>query len=928
MPSVRPRLILFALASILLVAPHAAAQTTDEAALRSLAQRYYEIKTDDERRALVAREPERVDEDLVRRVWKMGQTLYNQNRYADSLPLLRLALGLAERINFTQGAADALRVIALAERLLGNTDESLKASKRSLALARQAGDREGEAKVLNNLGLTFQSQGDYAQALDYYQQSLVIFQDLKIQWAIGATLTSIGTIYNAQGDNARALDHYERGLALAREVKNRKAEANALTYIGTLYGEQGNPAQALAHLQSAHEILKSLNDKDGIAMTLINIGVVYRADGDTQRALDYYQQSLKIYQEQGSKSYIAAGTANVGGVYRELGDTAQALAHYEQALKMFEAMDEKAHMASVLSSMAAAYNLQGDYQKALEVAERASELARQTGRMLTYQEARTSAGSAALALKQPARARKAFEEAIAAIEALRGQVAGGEEARGRFFEQRVSPYQEMVRLLVAEHSTAEALNFAERAKGRVLLDVLRSGRIDITKAMTPAEVAQEKALNAQLATLNLQLNRERSQSSSNNQRLAELDARIRQARLEREAFQTNLYAAHPELKAQRGESGAIKLAETADLLPDRKTALVEFAVTDEQVFLFVLTRGAASPIELQVYPLAVKPQELEARAEAFRRALAARDLNFKTPARQLYDLTLAPAEKQLEGKTNLIIVPDRMLWNLPFQALRTPQNRFLVEDYDVSYAPSLTVLREMTRPRRTRPNRTAATLLAFGNPNLSQQRGARLTTTMGEPLASLPEAERQVKTLAELYGAGRSKVYLGADASEDRVKTEAADFQILQFAAHAVLNDTNPLYSHVVLSQPADGSEDGLLEAWEMMKLDLHAEMVVLSACDTARGRNVSGEGVIGMSWACFIAGSPATVVSLWKVDSGSTTELMLEFHRQIKAGTERTRARVTKAGALRQAALRLMKTEGYSHPFYWAGFVVVGNAG
>jgi CHAT domain-containing protein/predicted negative regulator of RcsB-dependent stress response len=928
--------MLCALASALLflsplVALRTNAQAADETALRALAERYNEAKTEDERRALLAREAELVNEDLVRRVWKMGHTLYTQNRYAASLPLLRLALGLAERINFTQGAADALKVIALAERLLGNYEVSFKSSNRSLALYRQINDREGEAKVLNNLGLTFHSQGDYAQALDYYQQSLAIFQELKLQWAIGATLTSLGNVYSAQGDYARALDYYERGLALAREVKDTKSEANALSYIGNLYGEQGNYAQALAHLQSAHELLKARNDKDGIAMTLLNIGVIYRGEGDIARGLEYYRQGLKIYQELGSKSYIAAATSNVGGVYRELGDYAQALSHYEQALKMFESMDEKAHVASVLSSMAATYNLQGDYPKALEFAERASELARQMGRLLTYQEARTSAGTAALALKQTARARKAYEEAIAAIEAMREQVAGGEEARGRFFEKRVSPYQEMVRLLVGEHNTAEALNFAERAKGRVLLDVLRSGRIDTTKAMTPAEVLRERTLNTQLATLNLQLNRERSQAAPDKQRLAELDASIRQARLEREAFQTNLYAAHPELKTQRGETGAIKLDETAELLPDQKSALIEFAVTEEQVYLFVLTRGASPTlVDLQVYPLAVKPEELETRAEGFRKALAARDLNFKTPARELYDLTLAPAQKQLEGKTNLTIVPDRMLWNLPFQALRTPQNRYLVEDYEIAYAPSLTVLREMTRPRRTPPNKAApaATLLAFGNPNISRQGSARVATTMDEPLAQLPEAERQVKTLAELYGAEQSKVYLGAEASEDRVKTEAANFRILQFAAHAVLNDASPLYSHVVLSRPNGSSEDGLLEAWEMMKLDLHAEMVVLSACDTARGRNVAGEGVIGMSWAFFIAGSPATVVSQWKVDSNSTTELMLEFHRRIKAArTQGTKATVTKSEALRQAALRLLKTEEYKHPFYWAGFVIVGKA-
>jgi CHAT domain-containing protein len=899
-----------------------------------LASLYLKAGTDGEREQLLAREPELVSEDLARRLFRQGQGIYGQNKYPEALSVLRLALKLSERINFRQGAADSLKVIALAERLLGNYKESLASSTRSLSLYREIGDREGEAKVLNNLGLTFQSQGGYPQALDYYQQSLAIFQDLKIQWAIGATYSSLGTVYSALGDNARALDFYEKGLALAREVKDRKAEANALNYMGNLYGDQGNYPLALSHLETALELLKGLKDRDGVAMTLVNAGVVYHAQGDAPRSLDYYQQALEIYRELGSKSYIAAATNNIGSIYEELGDYARALDHYGQALKMFEAMDEKGHMASAMTSMSSAYNLQGDYQKALEYAERASELSRRMRRMLTYQNALTNAGSAALRLKQPARARKAFEEAVNTIETLREQVAGGEEARGSFFENRVSPYQEMVELLVSENNWAEALNFAERAKGRVLLDVLRGGRINITKAMTPREKEQERKLNADLAALNTQLERESSKAVPDERSLKDLGARIQKARLEREAFRTSLYAAHPELKAQRGEAGAIRLEEAAALLPDSKSALLEYAVTDDHVFLFVLTRGGGGSrgaVDLKGYELAVKPKELDERAEAFRRALASRDLNFKTPARALYDLTLAPAQKQLEGKTNLILVPDRMLWNLPFQALRTPQDRYLIEDYAVAYAPSLTVLREMRGPGRRRAPQGAApdrTLLAFGNPDLSRQATtARLKVTMGEPLASLPEAERQVKTLAALYGMGQSKVYLGASASEDRVKAEAADFRVLQFAAHAVLNDLNPLYSHVVLARPTDGSEDGLLEAWEMMNLNLRADMVVLSACETARGRFGAGEGVIGMSWAFFIAGSPATVVSQWKVESGSTTELMLEFHRLLTAETRGRKFENSKAEALRQAALKLMKTDEYTHPFYWAGFVVVGDA-
>ena len=177
-----------------------------------------------------------------------------------------------------------------------------------------------------------------------------------------------------------------------------------------------------------------------------------------------------------------------------------------------------------------------------------------------------------------------------------------------------------------------------------------------------------------------------------------------------------------------------------------------------------------------------------------------------------------------------------------------------------------------------------------------------------------------MKALERLYGAAHSKVYIGADAREDRVKSEASRARILHFATHGILNNASPMYSHLALAEGGAG-EDGLLEAWELMQLDLQADLAVLSACETARGRIGAGEGVIGFSWAMFIAGVPSIVVSQWKVESAGTRELMVNFHRSLIS-----KAKLTKTEALREAALKLMKKTETSHPFYWAGFVLVGD--
>ena len=924
------------------------AQTGQQEKLQHLVEQLTAVRTLEEGNVLLNAQTELVTPDLVKGLAKKGRELLEQGKQEQASMVCNIALDIAQRLTDKAGMFLTLRLKGDLSRMRGDRKQALEYYEQCLKLAEEMGDKTSIGDALSSIGIVYALQSDYPNALLSLQRSLQIREELGDKLNIARELRSIGNIYVSQGEKVRALEHFQRSLKLADEIGSKANSSATLNSIGSLYYSQGNYVQALEYFQQSLKIKQELGDKLGVARAINNIGIIYSLQGDYVHALDYLQQNAKIREELGDSSGVIEVLANIGAVYLLQGDYAQSLAYEQKALKPAEALGNSELVGDILQNISECYLRLGQYQAANEYAVRAASLAAQFGLPEVLWNTKTLTGKAHLALNQLELARQDFLDSIAAIEKLRNQVAGGEQEQQRFFENKIAPYQAMMDLSLIQHKTAEALSYAERAKGRVLLDVLSSGRADISKAMTSDEVKRDRALSAEIASLNTQLTRLKLQNKSSEVQVAQ--SQLDKLRLEYEAFQASLYAAHPELKVQRGQTQPLTLAEAAALLHDDQTAVLEYVVTEDKSYLFVLRKGAPktvsdkAAVHLTVHTLNIKSSELAAMAESFRQRVAERDLTVKQPARQLYDLLIKPAEAELRNVHKLCIVPDGALWNMPFQALHQGTQGYLLEQYAVAYAPSLSVLREMERranvlraAHRQSANKITAltvaregaqpTLLAMGNPKLNDETITKVHFTRRDELLSpLPDAEKEVNSLRLMYGPANSRVLIGAQAREGIVKAEAGKYQILHFATHATLDDRNPLYSRIILSRTEDDQqEDGLLEAWELMKLDLNAELVVLSACETARGRVANGEGMIGMSWALFVAGSPAAVVSQWKVDSARSSALMIEFHRNLLHRPGAGKSPLTKSEALRQAALKLLHGP-YNHPAYWAGFILIGN--
>lgn len=884
---------------------------------QELATKLLSAKTEsDQKKALSEASRDLITTDLVQALRKQAETLTQRREYPRALIAWQLMRLVAEQIGDENNVAFAVNNMGVNYYSRGEYQQALELWELQLTLPAAQKDRAITARTLNNIGMIKRFYGDTAAAFDYVQRSQRLAEEAGDKRVLANALNNMGVLNRDRANYALALEFFEKSLSLYEALSDKAGTSLALNNIGTIHGTQGNQSQALEYFQRALKLGQAADDKGMIANALNNIGLTHHRNHDYPRALEFYQQSLALWEQLKNKGGAARTLNNIGLLNREQGDHKRALEYYQRSLAIREELGDQSGTVFVLNHIGYLHYLQGDYQQALEISKRTIDSSTRLVNPELLWRSLELAGRALTSLKQFDEAEKVLTGSINTVEQLRYRVGGDELARQRFFEDKVLPYMAMVDLAFARNRPADALTYSELAKARTLLDVLRNGRIPINKALSLDEQEKEHAANAELTALNVQIYDERQRPKPNLDRIAELEPRREKSRLDYEAFLTSLYVKHPELKVQRGEAAPITAAEAAALIPDRSTAIVEFVVADEKSYLIVLTSDRA---KISLYPIQITANQLTERVDQFRGMLANRDLNYQDTAHQLYDLLLKPAEEQLRGRKTLCIVPDRALWELPFQALQPRAGVHLIENYTLFYAPSLSVLREVTKQPSGPPQ--DRTLLAFGNPQLSDGPANRIRGAEFEKFGPLPEAEQEVKTLARLYGPAHSRVFIGSEAREGVAKTESPKYEVLHFATHGLLDNHNPMFSFLTLAQKAgDPNEDGLLEAREIINMDLHAKLAVLSACQTARGWVGAGEGVIGMSWALFGAGVPTTVASQWNVDSASTTSLMIDFHRRL------TRSKVTKADALRQAELGLLRSERYRHPFYWAGFVMIGD--
>src|ERR1051326_4989756 len=673
-----------------------------------------------------------------------------------------------------------------------------------------------------------------AKALEVMREALPLIEHVENRLLAIYVVGNVGNLNLKSGNYADALMWFQRSAAMSKEIDDVTGIMRIESVEGVLLQMEGNYELAIQHILRATKLGENNPSTEAWSgQDFINLAICYQALGRAKEALDALHQAAGLRRR--SKAPVVIGETHrvLGSVYRRQHDYPKATRELEEAISVFENAKRIHFIPGAMSELALTRLDAGDARDAVARAERCAEYSRNLEEPMVFIECRTFAGEAHRALGESDAALAAFRDAIDVSEEQRRALIGDARQRSRFLEHNVSPYLGAADILAERGDVAAALEMTERAKARTLLDVLGGDVSHKQNVLTPAEEQRDAELAARIAVLNRKLGDAKEKDAVSKELAA--------ARADYESYQVVLDAAHPRRQALQG---SVPIAKASDLtaLLGSTTAVVEYVVSDDHTRAFVITDRGVTGIRITA-----GARELDPIVARFTDALAHDDLAYRKDAQALYVMLMQPIETALRGKKAICIVPDGSLWRLPFEALIDRRGKFVIESRTCFYAPSMSVLAQVAGPHSTPPPANA--LLAVGNPTV---RGA----------------EEEVRALRSLYGDAHSRVYAGKEAAKANVTRDMENARVLHFATHAILEEDNPMYSVVVLADSRNASDDGLLAAWEIMRLQLRADIAVLSACDTARGRFAPGEGVIGFTWSLFVAGCPSSVVSEWKVDS------------------------------------------------------------
>jgi len=881
----------------------------------------------------------------------LGKLYGDTQQAAQATESLEKALAIADSINDIAGKAEALRELGSVAGARSDYAKARGLFEQGLALARQASDRRTAADILNMLGVLDQSTGRDPEALSNYESALAIRRAIGDRAGLAQSTTNLGVFHRNRGEARLAVAFYEEALKIRKQLSNSQGIANTLENLAVAQADLGNFEDSAALSRQAADLFHASRGQRGEMFALINTGDVYSRLGDAEKALDNYARALAIARAIGERRGQAIALLSIASIHEAEKQFARAAESDAEALKISRKDHNQRELARSLFALAEVDGARGDSAAGIASGREALDAARALGdrreegralsllgnmllpgqrpegvallrQALSIQHEIIDPDQEALTHSRLARAAEesgdlpaAREESLAALQLLESVRRNAPPEGPRIsFEAHTRPfYEQAVEILMQLHARdsragfdAQAFQVSERARARVLLDQLTAGKIAYGAKADPAlsqdarhtlELIDSKAA---LLTRLLSSPRTAERAAGVRRELDQLEAHYDEIRamIRRKCAQCSSL-----IDPQPATAGQIQ----REVL-DNRSVLLEYMLGSKQSYVWAITKSS-----LQVYELPARG-EIDRLVRAARTALTepARGVDNEPAETRLRRIaqsavefeklipvlskTLLPPSNVLLGRRVLIAL-DGSLYDLPFDSL-------LPRDTRAALIPSASALWSQ-RQTPADGDEQRGELAIFADPAYPDGNSA---------LPRLRLSREEALRIAAVVPGGKETVF-GSDATRAAAENPSlGHYAIVHFAAHAVLDPERPELSGIALS-------DGLLRLPDIYNLAWNARLVVLSACNTAEGKSEDGEGPISLARAFLYAGAQAVVASLWDVDDRATELFMTRFYQGL------FRRRLSPADALQFAREAMRSNPAWRHPYYWAGFVLIGDS-
>jgi len=852
----------------------------------------------------------------------LGLAYLSLGDYTKAIEYIQQDLVIAREIKNRQSEGGALGNLGVAYLKLGDYSKAIEYAQQHLAIAREIKDRQSEGNALGNLGLAYLKLGDYTKAIEYIQQDLVIAREIKNRQGEGGGLGNLGGAYLYLGDYPKAIEYLLQHLAIAREIKDRESEGTALGTLGIAYLKLGDYPKAIEYIQQQLAIARSIKDRQGEGGALGNLGLAYLNLGDYAQAIEYIQQDLAIAREIKGRESEGKALGSLGLVYLNLGDYTKAIEYQQQSLAIARSIKDRQGEGGALGSLGVAYLKLGDYPKAIEYQQQHLAIARSIKDRQGEGGALGSLGHAYLGLGDDTKAieylqqwlaiareikdrpsegialnnlglalylqgnlsaaEKTLLDSIKVSESLR---AGLDDAKKvSIFDTQTNPYLNLQIVLIAQNKTNEALEIAERGRARAFVELLAARLAPSASAqltINPPNIQQiQQIAKEQNATL------------------------VEYSTIGNEALYIWVIKPTGEITFRSVDLESLNIDLGKATESTRVSAATGRGLNEQDTAFAEMIRGTRDALGTSENNLS-NPQ-----ATNRPHSTPSNSQTANPKLQQLYQLLIEPIADLLPTDPNapVIFIPHQSLFLAPFATLQNAQGQYLIEKHTIIITPAIQVL-QLTREARQKVRQLSPqNILVVGNPTMPK---------IGNPprqLLPLPGSEQEAQIIAQLLN---TQAIIGPQATKVSIVKQMSNARIIHLATHGLFKEVKSGDLPGAIALAPSGNDDGFLTSSEILDLKLNAELVVLSACNTGRGR-LTGDGVIGLSRALITAGVPTILTSLWPVADGSTAELMPEFYRQLQQNPN-------KAQALRQAMLIMMKK--HPEPRDWGAFTLIGEA-